>query len=287
MYLWFCSLLGEKVSSWRMSAGSLLLAMIAGCRPTLVLVTLLAIPIFWKPVKEKRLLGEHKILDLTCFFMPVLLVAAGLMYYNYIRFGSVTDFGAMYNLTTQNMPKRAFILAMVPMELFVLLFQPPCVTAVFPFFHQVSMDNQYAGSLLGESGFGGVMATNLILIFAFMPYLFRRIKYNRAAYASSFILTGATLVILVADTQIGGIVPRYLVDFTWLLFLSVALLFLGWNERYQNTHFWKMGWIFFLVLTAQSMIFNGLTIFTDVYEKVEEFNPQWFYQAAHQIGFWL
>ena len=109
-------LLGEKVSSWRMSAGSLLLAMIAGCRPTLVLVTLLAIPIFWKPVKEKRLLGEHKILDLTCFFMPVLLVAAGLMYYNYIRFGSVTDFGAMYNLTTQNMPKRAFILAMVPIS---------------------------------------------------------------------------------------------------------------------------------------------------------------------------
>jgi hypothetical protein len=287
LYFWFSSLSGERVSRWRMSFGSLLLAMIAGCRPTLVLVTLLAFPIFWKPVKEKRILGEHKIMDLTCFFAPVLLVAAGLMYYNYVRFGSVTDFGAMYNLTTQNMPQREFIVGMIPMELFTLLFQSPYMTGVFPYYQQAPIVSQYAGTLLGESGFGGVVATNVILIFAFMPYLFRHIEYSRAAYASSFILLGAALVIVVADTQIGGIVPRYLVDFTWLLFLSVAFLFLGWNQKYLGTRFWNMGWLFFLVLFVQSMIFNGLTIFTDVYEKVEEFNPEWFYQAAHQIAFWM
>ena len=287
LYFWFRSLSGEQISRWRMSLGSLLLAMIAGCRPTLVLVTLLAIPIFWKPVKEKRILGEHKVSDITCFFVPVLFVATGLMYYNYIRFGSVTDFGAMYNLTTQNMPKREFIAGMIPMELFTMLFQPPYVTGVFPYFQQVPIVSQYAGILLGESGFGGVAAVNLVLIFAFLPFLFRHMEYSLAAYASSFILLGSTLVIIVADTQIGGIVPRYLVDFTWLLFLSVAFLLLGWNQKYYGTHFWKMGWLLFLALFVQSMIFNGLTIFTDVYEKVEEFNPEWFYQAAHQIVFWM
>lgn len=287
LYFWFRSVSGEKISYWRMSAGSLLLAMIAGCRPPLVLITLLAIPIFWKPIKEKKLLNMCKVRDLVCFFLPVLLVAVCLMYYNYIRFGSVTDFGAMYNLTIQNMPKREFIPAMIPMELFTLLFQPPHITGIFPYFQQVPIQTQYTGFLLGEWGFGGVVATNLILLFAFMPFLFRRIEGNGAAYASSLILSCSTLIILVADTQIGGIVPRYLVDFTWLLFLSTAFLLLGWNQKYQNTGFWKMGWMLFLVLFVQSMIFNGLTIFTDVYDKVEEFNPQWFYGAAHWIAFWM
>lgn len=287
LYFWFSSVSKDRISYWRMSAGSLLLAMLAGCRPTLVLITLLAIPIFLKPIREKRLLREHKVLELSCFFAPVLLVAACLMYYNFVRFGSVTDFGAMYNLTTQNMPQREFIPAMIPMELFTLLFQPPYVTGLFPYFQQVPIQSQYAGALLGEWGFGGVAATNLILVFAFVPYLFHRITENREVYVSSLILTVSSFVIIVADTQIGGIIPRYQVDFTWLLFLSAALLLLSWNQKYQNTDFWKIGWLFFLVLFVQSMVFNGLTIFTDVYEKVEELNPQWFYGAAHWIAFWL
>lgn len=137
-----------------MSFGSLLLAMIAGCRPTLVLVTLMAFPIFWKPAKKKRILGEHKIVDLTCFFAPVLLVVAGLVYYNYVCFGSVTDFGAMYNLTTQNMPQREFIVGMIPMELFTLLFQPPYMTGVFLYYQQAPIVSQYAGILDVEDGMG-------------------------------------------------------------------------------------------------------------------------------------
>lgn len=290
LYFWLKALEPERVNRLCMALGSLLIALIAGCRPTIIFVSVLAVPFFLPAIREKRLLNGQKLSgklpDLLCFFAPVLIVAAGLMYYNAVRFGSVTDFGAAYNLTIQNMPEREFILGMIPMELFTMLLQPPVITGVFPYFQQVSVSTQYEGILLAEAGFGGVTATNLILCFSLMPFLFRRAHESREAYASAWLLTGAALVIIVADTQIGGIVPRYLVDFTWLLFLSTAFLLLGWSQRYRGTSLWKQGYTLFLVLFAQSMLFNGLTIFTDVYAKMEEFNPEVFYRAAHLIAFW-
>ena len=44
--------------------------------------------------------------EFICLLAPYFVVAAGLMWYNWARFGSPTDFGANYNLTVHDMPKR-------------------------------------------------------------------------------------------------------------------------------------------------------------------------------------
>ncbi len=63
----------------------------------------LSLPLFWEEIKEKRFL---KLRTIFGFILPYLIVAAGLMYYNYARFGSPFDFGANYNLTTNDMTAR-------------------------------------------------------------------------------------------------------------------------------------------------------------------------------------
>ena len=100
-------------------------------------------------------------------------------------------------------------------------------------------------------------------------------------------MTGLALLLAFIDFQIGGLIPRYAVDYTWLFFLAAAPVVFGSLEKVSGTKYWKTGYGIFLALSAQSAIFHFLTVFTDVYEKIEYLNPVWFYRAEHLIEFWL
>lgn len=74
------------------------------------------------------------------------MIALLLMWYNYAGFGSPFDFGANYNLTTNDMTKRGLSAARIPAGLFAYLFQLPIVKMSFPFFEHVRMpDSTYQG----------------------------------------------------------------------------------------------------------------------------------------------
>jgi len=287
---WLGSVKESGVSRGKLALGSLCMALIAGCRPQLLLLLLLAGPIFWESFlltlksKENR---KELLPDALCFALPILAVAIGIMYYNFIRFGSVTDFGANYNLTLQDMTHREIDLGRTVFGFFTVLFQPPYMTGVFPYFEQVKIESQFYGQTILEAGFGGVAATNLILCISLIPFCFRRFFEKREAYVTACMFSGFAAVIAFFDIQIGGLIPRYLVDFTWLLFLTAALILLGVGEKLSHTQYWKTGWRIFLLLFAQSSLFQFLTIFTDVYGKVKDMNPLWFYEMEHLIEFWL
>jgi len=55
----------------------------------------------------------------------VVLVAAGLMWYNAARFGSPFDFGANYNLTGNDMTQRGFNAVRIGPAVFTSLFELP------------------------------------------------------------------------------------------------------------------------------------------------------------------
>ena len=80
------------------------MALVAGCRPQMVLFAVLALPIF-RPryITQKRLRSRAGAGECAAFLLPVVLVAVGLMWYNAARFGSPFDFGANYNLTSNDM----------------------------------------------------------------------------------------------------------------------------------------------------------------------------------------
>ena len=287
LWFWLKALETERVCRWKMSAGSLLIALIEGCRPQLAVVSALAIPLFWNAVRDGRLLGKRKLSDLLFFFLPVAAVAAGLMYYNWIRFGNVLDFGAAYNLTLQDMRMRKMELGRTVRGFFTTLFQPPVITGLFPYFEQVSVKTQFYGYSIVETGFGGIMAVNLILFASLAVFRLRKLMGSGTVYACSCILSAGALLVCFFDFQVGGLIPRYTVDYTWLFFLAVVPVVLGGLERLTGTARWKTGYSVFAALFIQSMLFHFLTIFTDVYEKIEVLNPLWFYRAEYLIEFWL
>ena len=78
--------------------GAALGALAFGCRPPIALANLLVIPMLWAFLKQRKfslkLLGK-----LALAALPYVLVAAGLMLYNYARFDNPFEFGQKYQLT--------------------------------------------------------------------------------------------------------------------------------------------------------------------------------------------
>ena len=287
LYFWIGSVRKDSVSLWRIGVGSFLLALISGCRPQLLLLLFLAVPVFREPLADGRLLQNQRIQKLLCFGLPILAVALGIMYYNFIRFGSVTDFGSRYNLTIQDMTHREMYLGRTVFGLFTIFFQPPSMTGVFPYFHEIQVKSQFYGQTIQEPGYGGIIATNLILLFTLIPGRFRRCFRDQRAYLFACLLIIFTGIAAFFDMQIGGLIPRYAFSVAWLLFLAAAVLMLAWNEAHQETAVWKTGYCLFLVLFIQCLLFQGLVLFPEGITGAELTGPAWIYQAEHLIEFWL
>ena len=109
-YFWVSSL---KADGWKMyvriAVGSFIMALIAGTRPNMEIYAVLAVPLFAGKVKES-LEKKNVAKFASALIIPFIPVAAGLMYYNAARFGSVFDFGNNYNLTVNDVSLNPFSL---------------------------------------------------------------------------------------------------------------------------------------------------------------------------------
>ena len=97
------------------------------------LFAFLAVPIFWQRyIGQKRLCSRAGAGEAAAFILPVVVVAAGLMWYNAARFGSPLDFGANYNLTGNDMTQRGFNAVRIGPAVFTSLFELPSWQGVSP-----------------------------------------------------------------------------------------------------------------------------------------------------------
>lgn len=210
----------------RIAAGGLFAALVAGCRPQFLAFSVLALPVFWPLVREenRRAVTVRRIL---VFALPYVAVAIPLMYYNAIRFGSPFDFGANYNLTTNDMPRRGFRLMRLPDGFFAYLFRLPNVELHFPFVRAAATNPVYMGKTIAEPMFGGVF-----LVFPFLWMLLGAgrvrplLRERRAGWLVWLPLLLAVLIVA-ADTEMAGILWRYTGDFLPLLYLAATFVFLA------------------------------------------------------------
>ena len=130
---WIAASDSKKLNKIYLILGSLAIALIIGCRPQLAIILLFAFPIFWNDIKEKRFFSVKGMANTLSVIVPFLIIGVGIMYYNYARFGSVMDFGANYNLTSNDMTHRGIVLARNWVGIFEYIFQPLNISSKFPF----------------------------------------------------------------------------------------------------------------------------------------------------------
>lgn len=277
--LWFylAGLNRERKKALWYGAGSLCLALTAGCRPQFFLFAFPAVPLFWGEIFEKRALFSKKGWRHTLVLaLPYLLVAAGLMYYNAIRFGSPFDFGAAYSLTSNDMTHRGFNLERIWYGLWYFLFQPLHLEADFPYLRSAAIETDYLGKMVSEGCFGGIFATSMLVwpVFA-LPAMGRRTrqKKEQSFVLACFALLAVCIALFIcgADATGAGILQRYSLDISYGIYLAAAvgLLWLSCQaQKYRVYPFFTgclltglllhMGMLFLLLINADGRI-NLLT----------------------------
>lgn len=287
---WIKSIKEDRIARGYLFLGSLCIALVAGCRPQLVLIAFIAFPLFWKEIFEKRNLFSKKSVGTTVLaFVPFVVVAAGLMYYNYARFGSPFDFGANYNLTTNDMTKRTFSGELSIAGIFAYLFQPCNLGFQFPFVNGCKEDISYLGKNIYETMYGGLLICNPILwALVYIKKLKENLKEKKIYSIICFLLVYGTAIILI-DTKGAGILFRYLCDFSWLFYLAVTLVIFTVEEQMLSGKLKNktMGLRKCLVLmTCATLLYNVLLMFADKRAYLIEGNAYLYYKVAYAINFW-
>ncbi|MBC2889407.1 cytochrome C oxidase Cbb3 [Gordonibacter massiliensis (ex Traore et al. 2017)] len=273
-------------------AGSLCMALVVGCRPQLVVLSLLAFPLFWRTyITEKRLLTGRGAREFACLVAPYVVVAAGLMGYNYARFGSLTDFGANYNLTVNDMTKRGWNLGRLAPALFAYFLQPPCVTGVFPYVQPAPFDTTYMGQTIKEVTFGGILACLPVLWV--LPFAKRilalrmRQRSTRTIMGVIVVLLASGVIVALLDAEMAGILQRYFADFSFMFLAAVVLLAFIVNENLeQGCLAQNLLMKVLLVLVAVSVVYSVLVCFVPETGWYSDVYP-WAYQNVIETAqFW-
>ena len=291
LYLWMRGRASERPCGWY-AAGSLCMALVVGCRPQLVFLSLIAFPLFWRRyVTQRRLFTAAGAREFACLIAPYFVVAAGLMWYNWARFGSPGNFGANYNLTVHDMPKRGLSLGRIAPALFAYFIQPPTVDGTFPFILPAAFDTTFMGQTVREVTFGGIFACLPVLwLLPFAPPFLKM----RFAQRSTNTVAGVILILIASgvfvalfDAELAGILQRYYADFSFMFLAAVVLIAFIVNESlppdFQPTRIFRTT---LSVLVAVSLMYIVLLCFvpeTGWYSDVYD----WSYQSiVEAFEFW-
>lgn len=211
--------------------GSLCMALTLGCRPQLVLAACLSFPIFWQNIKRRQFFSKEGSRNTALIILPFFVVFLPICWYNYIRFDSPFDFGAVYNLTVTDMAAYSPSPQRIVFRTFEYLFMPFIPMGEFPFFQAVNTaitEGTLPGSFFTwEPYFAGAFflaPASLVLFLAIAPSTRRKLA-KRKAGAVALVSGYVALMLVVLDTAVSGVNMRYFADFMWLFVLAAVAVF--------------------------------------------------------------
>lgn len=281
MGFWIRGMTEERRRRLCYLAGSACLALVAGCRPQMALLSILAIPLFWdEAIRRRRLFSRESLKETLAFSIPYLIVAGFLMYYNYARFGNVFEFGAKYNLTTNDMTRRGFNLDRLGTGLFTFLFQPPGLIASFPYVCESIIFDNYMGKSIVEFVFGGIFMTNTIALLNGAVVCSRDVLKKYGVWLLAVSCLGVTVVLGCADATIAGMLQRYTADMAFaVLFPACIICCILFAEAGKEK---KDGYYLLSSFTAAAFLmmlaFDFFMVFANTGEfNLEEGNPELYF----------
>ena len=227
--LWIGGTSGGEIRVGRVGLGGLLIALTLAARPQMVLCAVLGVVLVWPFLRGgpgyDRKRGKATA-AIVAVLVPFAVVAMGVCLYNYLRFGSFLDFGANYNLTTNDMIHRGFHLDRIPFGLFAYLLQPPVLGSQFPFLHSTYLDPSYQGVTISEPMFGGYFFLYPItLVILALPRVAGALK-RKGLLGLVVTMLVLAFVVVNFDIQGAGILMRYFCDFGIFVALPAVIVFL-------------------------------------------------------------
>ena len=279
----------QTLVPWKLALGSLFIAFNAGCRPQFLISAVIGVIFFWKYVFSSRELFSKKGLRPTiAICAPFVIFAAVVMWYNAARFGSPFDFGANYNLTTNDMTHRGMVFGRNGLGLFTYLFQPFNMDALFPFIHTFSAKTAYQGLTISEPLMGGILWVYPIIIFAVAGMFKKSLFKDKRVYLTVVYCTLISAVLAMLDAQMGGLLTRYTTDFIWLMMLAAVITIFAYYEKFEDKISARRSLTGIVcALSAVTLALTFLCILGRTDDAIVNSNPELYYRLEHLIAFWL
>ena len=282
----------EKISYRKLAIGSLMLACAVSARPNLIIMSLFVLPIFLsyfiKLAKQKERRKDW-IKYIIAIAIPYLVVGIALMVLNYVRFGSVTEFGAVYQLTSNDMAKLGYRVSTIPIGIWHYFFNPADISAEFPFINTRPNMPQYMGFYgTGFAGVGIFMLMPICILIFFLPLLKKEIQkhYPKLWF---FILDAIIVAVIsaIVVTLVGASYYRYSLDFIWLISIVGVCLMMVVHQRLKKDELIaKLFEGICIVLTLYTICITlGVSVRSET-KYLERANPEIYYQIKEDVCFW-
>lgn len=291
LYFWMRGRSAKQKCGWFI-AGSACMALVLGCRPQLVVLSLVALPLFWhRYITQRQVLTRKGAQELACLLGPYVVIFGALMMYNYARFGSLMNFGANYNLTTNDMTRRGFNLGRLAPALFSYFLQPPHVTGEFPYLQAATFQTTYLGQTIREATYGGIFCCIPLLwvLFYAVPILKMRIRARKTHTVARVCVVMVTMGFVIAclDAEMAGILQRYYTDFSFFFLSATALLVFIVNDGVDHSSERACVYLTTLiVLVAVTLLYQVMLCLVPETGWVSEIYP-WAYQNLLEVfEFW-
>lgn len=227
-------------------------------RPTVAVMCIAVLPLFIEfilSIRRKTL--RDGLMTIASFAVPLLIGAGAVMVYNYLRFGSVLDFGAKYQLTVSDISLNTLDLDYLFSAFFSYFLCPMWHTEIFPYIEMQRVTVLPKGArYIYTDRSCGVFAYGLPLGILAYPRVVRlareRGERDRAKSALVILTVILAIVIAFADFCLGGVNMRYIYDISVIFVIVSTAILIELTERSEGAARLITG-IMTLILCASSV----------------------------------
>ncbi len=208
----------------------------------------------------KKISKKEKIKDWLLILVPLGIFAIFQMILNYIRFDSIFEFGAKYQLTAYNMNTCiSFTFGKIYAGLVEYIFKTPTINPLnFPFvFPNADMSNISINEICYENVLVGLIAIPILYIYFLKGNIINKIKEKELNKFINLCIITAIISIIIS-TCCGGICEVYSIDFKLILSIGAVILLSKWIEKNKD-----INKIFMLLCLATIIIMLPITLTTE------------------------
>ncbi|MDR2578299.1 MAG: hypothetical protein LBC70_05755 [Chitinispirillales bacterium] len=271
----------QKLCKLKVFFGCLCFALAVGCRPNLALASIIVPVVLWKYRSFKLA---------ALILLPYTLIAIPLCYYNYIRFDSIFEFGAKYNMTNLNVAAQSLlhpfgkVINTFTASATYLLFTGR-YTFSFPYVESVPHSGmlQFFSVIFYDKGIGMINFPIVFCLYFFFKSMFSKIKPKSFYLSATFLIIAA--VIILANSWLIGHSGRYIADFAFfIIFASLFGAYYWYNSETVHVNQKKNRLKAIYVLLSLT-IFVGLMLFAGhISNDPSPSDPVLYRYLQHSLG---
>lgn len=246
-FLLSANILGKegKISLWRLALSATCMSLGVLSRPTLAVYCVAAMFFLWLGLKKYMSANEKNkkasaAKFIVCSLLPYVLLGGLQMWYNYVRFGSPTDFGIQYSLTINDFTQSQFHWHFVIITLYNYIMAIPDFNIEFPFFDCSAVETFYPQGyyfVATYSAFGLLWKALPLFSYAKGVQAYRQSACPQKRQYTMLLVIVCILCpfIVMFSVWESGYGARYCVDFAWQMLIgALVIAFIVYQKCSEN-----------------------------------------------------